>query len=155
MKEKKSKMEVHFSRASDEWATPISLFSELHRVFKFTLDAAASSGNAKCARFFTKEDDALKQKWGGEIVFLNPPYSMLREFMAKAYTESKENGATVVCLIPSRTDTRAWHDFIAKGEVRFIRGRVSFVKPGDAKPQPAPFPSVLVVFRPRLGDLKI
>ncbi len=155
----KKNLGVHFSDVaaggSDSWQTPDDLFAKLNDVFRFTLDAAASLGNAKCKKYFTEEDDALKQSWAGHVAFLNPPYSKLKEFLSKAHDEAKHNGATVVCLIPSRTDTAAWHDYAARGEIRFIRGRVKFVQPGAAKQNSAPFPSALVVFRPRLNDVKL
>jgi phage N-6-adenine-methyltransferase len=126
------------------WETPPWLFRHLDAEFSFTLDAAASIDNAKCERFFTVEDDALVQDWSGEVVFLNPPYGrVIGQWIAKAYDEAQA-GATVVCLLPARTDTGWWHDYCAKGEVRFIRGRLKF---GNQKGS-APFPSAVVVFRP-------
>ena len=64
--------------------------------------------------------------------------------MRKAYGAAQE-GATVVCLVPSRTDTDWWHRYAMKGEVRLLRGRLRF---GDAEAN-APFPSAVIVFRPR------
>ena len=155
----KKNLGVHFSDSdsggSDSWQTPDDLFAKLNEVFRFTLDAAASKENAKCEKFFTQEENALEQSWAGHVAFLNPPYSKLKQFLIKAHDEAKQNGATVVCLIPSRTDTVAWHDYAARGEIRFLRGRVKFFQPGAAKQNGAPFPSALVVFRPRLNDVKL
>lgn len=132
------------SQKSDEWATPQATFDALNREFRFTLDAAASSENAKCPRFFTQADNGLIQDWSGETVWCNPPYSQLAAWIRKAYEESRR-GASVVLLIPARTDTRAWHDYIMPhATVRFIRGRLKF---GTAKSS-APFPSAIVIFSP-------
>lgn len=138
--------DVHFSSKSNEWATPQATFDELNREFGFTLDAAATPENAKCGRYFTQEDNALLQDWGKEIVFLNPPYSrqLCGPFIRKAY-EASLSGATVVLIIPARTDTRAWHEFIFPfAEIRFLKGRLYF---GDGLGR-APFPSAVVIFRP-------
>lgn len=135
---------VHFSKATDEWATPQATFDALDREFGFTLDPCSTPENAKCPRFFTLGIDGLTQDWSGEIVFMNPPYSAVRAWMRKAY-QSAQRGATVVCLIPSRTDTVWWHRYAMKGEIRFVRGRLKF---GDS-PNSAPFPSAVIVFRPQ------
>ena len=136
-------MSVHFSSRTDEWATPQILFDQLHAEFGFTLDPCATPENAKCPHFFTKAHDGLLQAWGG-VVFMNPPYGrVIKAWMKKAF-ESAQAGATVVCLVPARTDTSWWHDFAMKGEIRFLRGRVKF---GDGR-NSAPFPSALVIFRP-------
>ena len=101
--------------------------------------------NAKCERFFTIEDDGLLQDWQGRV-WMNPPYGReIGRWMRKAY-ESSLAGATVVCLVPARTDTAWWHDYAAKGHVSFIRGRLKF---GDAK-NSAPFPNAVVTFYPTL-----
>lgn len=88
-------------------------------------------------------ENGLLQNWGREIVFMNPPYSQVNDWMRKAYGSAQE-GATVVCLVPSRTDTEWWHSYAMKGEIRFIKGRLKF---GDAV-NSAPFPSAVIVFRP-------
>lgn len=145
------KTALMFSRQTDEWATPQDLFDALDAEFGFELDAAASVENTKHARFIGAFTDALAQpSWGGLRVWLNPPYSKCREFIAKAAQEARK-GCTVVCLVPSRTDTRWWHEHVWEGnqpqpgvEVRFIKGRLKF---GDST-NSAPFPSVVIVFRP-------
>lgn len=136
-------MSVHFSSVSDEWATPQDVFDALDREFgPFTLDPCATPENAKCERYFTAKENGLNQPWGG-VVFCNPPYGReIGEWVKKAHAASCR-GATVVCLLPARTDTAWWHDYAAKGEVRFIRGRLRFG--GHAKD--APFPSAVVIFR--------
>ena len=142
-----------FSKAADEWATPDAFFDALHAEFHFTLDAAASEENHKTPDYLTIEDDALTYSWTlNRAVWLNPPYSKCREFIAKAAEEARK-GVTVVCLVPSRTDTRWWHDYVWDVatnsprpcvEIRFVKGRLKF---GGAT-QGAPFPSVVIVFRP-------
>jgi len=139
---------VHFSSRSDEWPTPQWLFDTLNREFGFNLDPCATHGNAKCARHFTREEDGLAQEWGEATVFMNPPYGReIRHWMRKAF-ESARAGATVVCLVPARTDTDWWHRYAIRGEIRFLKGRLKF---GDA-PHAAPFPSAVVVFRS--GELR-
>ena len=140
--------EAMFTSKTNEWATPQAFFDELNKEFNFTLDPCATPQNAKCARYFTKEIDGLSQRWRGEIVFCNPPYGRdLSKWVAKAYTETLSGGATlVVMLIPARTDTSYFHDYIyKKHEVRFIRGRLHFNESKCA----APFPSMVVVMRGR------
>jgi phage N-6-adenine-methyltransferase len=128
---------------SQLWETPQKLFAELDAEFGFTCDVAALPTSAKCPVYFTPEQDGLKQRWTG-VCFCNPPYGpTVGKWMAKAY-ESSLDGVTVVLLVPSRTDTRWWHDFAMRGEVRFLKGRVCFGN-GDT---PAPFPSAVVIFRP-------
>lgn len=135
-------MNVHFSSATDDWATPQHLFDDWNSVYKFDVDVCASPTNAKVAKYFTKEQDGLAQDWGNQRCWMNPPYGReIGKWMKKAYESSKQ-GATVVCLVPARTDTAWWHDYAAKGTVHFLRGRLKF---GNAK-NSAPFPSAVVVF---------
>ncbi len=132
---------VHFSSQTPEWETPQSLFDTLNNTYHFTLDPCATPQNAKCARFFTKEQDGLSQTWTG-TVFLNPPYGReIGKWIQKAY-ESSLAGATVVCLLPARTDTRWFHTYCLQGSITFLRGRLKFGKARSS----APFPSMLVVF---------
>lgn len=131
------------SSNTPEWATPQSFFEALNKEFSFTLDPCSTHENAKCQKHYTKEDDGLSKNWGGEVVFCNPPYGReLPKWVKKCYEESQN--ADVVMLIPARTDTRWFHDYIyGKAEIRFIKGRLKF---GDAK-QSAPFPSMVVIYR--------
>ena len=136
-------MSVHFSSKTDLWGTPLETFKALNDEFKFKTDVCALPENAKCKKYFTPEQDGLRQKWRGKC-WMNPPYGReIGHWMKKAYESSLE-GALVVCLVPSRTDTKWWHEYAMKGEIRFIKGRLKF---GDAK-NSAPFPSAVVVFRP-------
>ena len=132
---------VHFSSKTDLWSTPQDLFDKLNSKYNFDLDVCATDQNAKCKTYFTKDDDGLAQKWTG-VCWMNPPYGReIIKWMEKAYV-SALGGATVVCLVPSRTDTKWWHEYAMNGEIEFIRGRLKF---GDAK-NSAPFPSAIVVF---------
>lgn len=135
---------VHFSHKSNEWPTPQWLFDALNKEFGFTLDPCSDHLNAKCEKHFTAEENGLLQDWGQETVFMNPPYSECKSWMHKAFSAALE-GATVVCLVPARTDTQWWHRFAMKGDIRFLKGRLKF---GNAK-SGAPFPSVVIVFRPK------
>ena len=135
---------VMFSSATDLWATPQWLFDDFNAEFGFTLDACALPSNAKCAKYFTPEVDGLAQDWDGEVVWCNPPYGReIVKWVKKCAEESKKNNTTVVALLPARTDTRWFHEYIYhKAEVVFLRGRLKF---GDAK-NSAPFPSMIVIF---------
>ena len=138
---------VHFRSRSDMWVTPQDLFEELDAEFGFDLDVSALPENAKCARFFTPKDDGLKQEWTGTC-WMNPPYGRtVGKWIEKARFSAEENGTTVVCLLPARTDTTWWHEQIApflgeRVEARFLKGRLKF---GD-QDNSAPFPSVIVIF---------
>ena len=141
-------MNVHFSSKSNEWGTPQDLFDRLNDEFAFTLDPCASKENHKCDKYYTIEDDGLKQDWGGHKVFMNPPYGReIKNWIKKAYHESLK-GAVVVCLIPARTDTIYWHNYIFPHaeDIRFLKGRLRFVK-GNSIGDSAPFPSAVVIFK--------
>lgn len=126
---------------SVEWATPQAFFDELDREFGFTLDVCATDENHKCENYYTIKDDGLLQPWHG-VVWCNPPYGRhIKYWVRKAY-ETSLTGTRVVMLLPARTDTAYWHDYVMKGEVRFIRGRLKF---NDGK-NSAPFPSAVVIF---------
>jgi site-specific DNA-methyltransferase (adenine-specific) len=131
-----------------DWATPQAFFDLVDTEFGFTLDSAAEPHNAKCARYYTEADSGLLNDWTG-VVWCNPPYGRgIADWIRKGY-ESAQAGATVVMLIPARTDTAYWHDYVMRAaEVRLLRGRLVFGS-GEARAN-APFPSALVVFRP--GD---
>lgn len=132
--------------SSAEWSTPVCVFRQYDQEFGFTLDACATTTNAKCKRYFTQAENGLVQDWTGETVWCNPPYGRghIEKWAKKAY-EASLKGATVVMLLPSDTGTGWWHDWCARGEYRFLRGRLKF---GGCKTA-APFPSVVVIFRGR------
>lgn len=131
-----------FSSNTDLWATPKAFFDELDEEFGFDVDVCAVPENAKCQLFYTKEDDGLSKEWIG-VVWMNPPYGReIGKWVEKA-RKSADNGATVVCLLPARTDTKWFHDHIyGVAEIRFVKGRLKFNDAG-----PAPFPSMVVVFK--------
>ena len=136
------RLSVHYSSATAEWPTPQDLFDDLSRSYGgFTLDPCATQENAKCARFFTKEDDGLTQPWTGKV-FMNPPYGREIGLWVKKAWEESLKGTLVVCLLPARVDTRWWHDYAKRGHVHFLRGRLKF---GGALSS-APFPSAIVTF---------
>lgn len=133
-----------FTSNSEEWATPPEVFKALDQEFHFDLDPCATPENAKCKDFYTIDIDGLTQNWGGRRVFCNPPYGRkIGSWVRKCWEESRKPDTLVVALIPARTDTRYFHEYIyhkAK-EVRFLRGRLHFNNAG-----PAPFPSMVVIF---------
>jgi len=148
---------VHYSSNKDEWETPPEIFDPLDAEFDFDLDPCATKENRKCQMYFDAETDGLKNPWRtpGSVfswAFVNPPYSQLKLWIAKS-DEERRKGMGVVMLIPSRTDTRAWHAHIYDYklwrfrpgvEVRFLPSRVKFVGGAHC----APFPSCIVIFRP-------
>lgn len=137
---------VMFSSKTDQWATPQYFYDELNREFNFTLDPCADDYNHKCEKYFTKEIDGLSQDWSGQRVFCNPPYGKeIGDWVKKCYEEVQNGCPLAVLLVPARTDTRWFHNYIYKkaAEIRFIKGRLKF---GDAQ-NSAPFPSMVVVFR--------
>lgn len=143
-------MAIHeslYSSRSEEWTTPQDFYDKLNKEFDFTLDPCATDENHKTSLYFTKEQDGLAQDWGTYTVFCNPPYGkQISRWCFKARS-SAQGGATVVLLVPSRTDTRWFHEHVyGKAELRFVRGRLKF---GDGK-QSAPFPSLIAIYRPRL-----
>ena len=138
--------DLMFSSKTDKWATPQGFFDRLNDEFHFTLDPCADEFNHKCQKYFTEQQNGLIQDWSGEIVFCNPPYGReTQHWVQKCFSEVYSgNCPCAVMLIPARTDTRWFHQYIyKKAEVRFIKGRLKF---GDSK-NAAPFPSMVVVFK--------
>lgn len=135
-----------FSSATDKWETPQDLYDRLNQIFCFNLDACADETNHKCDRYFTEAQDGLSQSWGGYRVWCNPPYGRsIGAWVEKAADAVLDGQTSVVMLLPARTDTRWYHDFIAYNEhahVHFIRGRLRF----GGSNQNAPFPSMIVLF---------
>ncbi len=142
-----------FSSNSYKWETPQGLFGELNAIYDFTLDPCATPANAKCKKFYTIEDDGLSKDWNGERVFVNPPFGFQLKYWIKKASEIQDG--LVVCLLPARTDTRYFHDYIYdketglwKAEVQLLKGRLKF---GGGE-NSAPFPSMVVVFDPKNWD---
>ena len=134
--------DLMFSSKTDLWETPQDLFDKLNNEFQFTLDVCATPENAKCDKFYTEEQDGLEHPWKG-TVWCNPPYGRgIGQWVRRALFASV-SGSTVVMLLPARTDTKWFHDYIYhKAEIRFIKGRLKFGGCKDA----APFPSMVVIF---------
>lgn len=140
---KRRKRAVYHRSDSVEWETPRSYYDELNAVYHFDLDVCATASNAKCSRYFTREQDGLRQTWTGRC-WMNPPYGNdIGKWLAKA-VESVESGSAevVVCLVPSRTGTRWWHAYAVKADVEFLKGRLRF-----GGKDAAPFDSALLIFR--------
>lgn len=135
-----------FSSQNPNWPTPQELFDELDGKFHFTLDPCADDLNHKCDKYYTEEQDGLAQDWAGEVVFCNPPYGrVIGRWVEKAFREVYAGQCRkAVLLLPARTDTKWFHDFIYhRAEIHFIRGRIRF----DGAAYNAPFPSMVVIFR--------
>jgi len=168
--------DLAFSTGNGEWETPQDFFDKLNAEFHFDLDVCATPQNAKCATYFTREQDGLRMPWAPHRAFCNPPYGDpeqpckrictkkrcvkrghhtsvyipgIIDWMAKSRREAQQ-GALVVCLVPSRTDTRWWHrEIMGHAEIRFVEGRLRFG--GAGHNNPAPFPSAVVIYRPPAG----
>ena len=144
------------SSGKDDWETPRWLFEQLNREFHFTLDPCCTHETAKCSKHYTPQENGLLQDWGGEIVFCNPPYSRKTStnpgqiaWVQKCAAEAKKPGTTVVALLPARTDTELFHSYIyGKAEIRFLKGRVSFLDNGKETGKPL-FGSMICVWRYR------
>lgn len=135
-------MKVHYSSVTTEWQTPRAFFQGIDLEFELDTDVCATKGNRMCNKFFSKKEDGLKQNWKGLRCWMNPPYG--REISKWIEKASRGGADIVVALLPARTDTRWFHDFIyKKTEIRFLRGRLRFG--GNANS--APFPNMIVIFR--------
>jgi len=138
--------EIAGSSEKHDWETPKELFDALDAEFHFQTDLCAVPSTAKCRRFFTPNENGLSQQWTG-MCWANPPYgNQIPKWVEKAYRSACEGHATVVLLIPARTDTRWFHNFCVAGEIRFLKGRVQYV----GSKYPAPFPNMIVIFHAHL-----
>lgn len=135
---------VMFSSKTDEWSTPQELFDKLNAEFHFNLDVCANEFNHKCAAYYDRQQNGLTMPWKDHIVWCNPPYGReIGEWVKTAYFEHKAHRTTIVMLLPARTDTKWFHDYIlGKTTIRFLKGRLKF---GDSK-NSAPFPSMIVIY---------
>ncbi|MBD5543775.1 MAG: adenine methyltransferase [Lachnospiraceae bacterium] len=139
--------DLMFSSKKEDWETPQDLFDELNKEFDFTTDVCASEENHKCDYYFRKDApiDGLRIAWTGRC-WMNPPYGRgIGKWIKKAHDEVKRGVPLVVCLLPARTDTKWFHEYIYNKEnveVRFLKGRLKF---GGSK-NSAPFPSMVVIF---------
>ncbi len=137
-----------FSSEKQDWCTPQQFFDELDTEFHFVLDAAATYQNSKCKRYFTPKENGLIQSWDvGGAVYCNPPYGKdIGLWIKKAYEESQK-GITIVMLIPARTDTKYFHEYIYhKADIRFVKGRLKFTDENGVSKGTAPFPSMIVIY---------
>ena len=142
---------VHFSSAKQDWETPWPFFMQMDKRFgPFDLDVCATRENTKCNRFYTKEVNGLLQSWIGNC-WMNPPYGKEILFWVKKATEEIHKKASqVVCLLPARTDTGWWHDYVEHHaeKILFLRGRLKF----EGARYSAPFPSVIVIFKKKYEE---
>lgn len=138
-----------FTSDRHDWETPPDFFAELDAEFHFEIDVCALPHNAKCATFYTPQDDGLQRPWAPRVCWMNPPYGReIGAWVAKALGEA-QHGATVVGLLPARTDTAWFHDYVhGHAEIRFVRGRIRFVGGASC----APFPSMIAIWRPEGGS---
>jgi site-specific DNA-methyltransferase (adenine-specific) len=137
-----------FTSAADDWTTPDDFYRLLDAEFGFTLDPCCYAQTAKCAEFYTREDDGLSQEWRGRV-FMNPPYGRaIGAWVRKAYEAAQTTADVVVCLIPARTCSKWWHDYCMRAaEVRLVCGRLRFGGQRPEKGHNAPFPNAVIVFR--------
>lgn len=147
---------IFFEPVSDrrtDWETPPEIFEPLDREFHFGLDVCASTENRKCSKFYSIEENSLAQPWQG-ICWMNPPYGKnMQWWIQKAYDSAKSGQATVVCLIPVRSNNE-WWSLCIQGEIWFVRKKIKFV----GADSDLMVPSAIVVFRPYLsngGTMKI
>ena len=143
------KAQAMFRSERQDWATPWDFFKKQESKYgPFDLDVCATPENSKCNKYFTPQDDALSLHWQGNC-WMNPPYGRkIAKWLEHAWRETclLNNSSQVVCLIPARTDTSWWHDYVIKyaAQIEFIRGRIKF----EGATENAPFPSAVVLFRP-------
>jgi phage N-6-adenine-methyltransferase len=131
-----------FTSDSMEWETPQWLFDVVNQEYKFDVDVCATAENAKCSKYFSKEQDGLFMEWNG-TVWCNPPYGREIDKWVKKGNESHKTGSTVVMLLPARTDTKWIHEYLFGSAIMiFIKGRLKFGTSHNS----APFPSVLAIF---------
>lgn len=140
-------MNIHnsplFTSKTDLWETPQDFFDKLNAIYHFSIDVCALPYNTKCTRYYTPIDDGLSQDWSNDVVWCNPPYGKtIGLWVKKSYLESIK-GSRIVMLLPARTDTKWFHDYIlGKATLIFIRGRLKFGQSLNS----APFPSMLALY---------
>lgn len=133
-----------FSSAKDDWETPQEFFDEWNKHFHFTIDACANDSNHKCKRYFSKEQNGLEHDWQGETVWCNPPYGRnIASWVRKCWLEAQKKDTKVIALLPARTDTKWFHDYVyGKAVIYFVKGRLKFGKQKNS----APFPSMVCIW---------
>lgn len=144
-----------FTSNREDWETPQDFYDRLNTKYHFEWDLAASDNNAKCDHYLTRDDNSLEQNWGelSGNMFLNPPYGrQLKLWVKKAAETHLKYDQCLVMLIPARTDTSYWHDYIFNhAEIEFLRGRLKFEVDGVSGDS-APFPSALVIYKGGKND---
>lgn len=136
---------VMYQSKSIEWETPPDVFNYWDKIYQFTLDVCATNENKKVMNYFSPEEDGLTQDWGVNVCWMNPPYGKEIIHWVKKASEAAEAGATVVALLPARTDTKWFHTYVLdKAHIHFLKGRITFV----GAPSAAPFPSMICVWLP-------
>ncbi len=139
----------------DVWQTPKYFYELLNKKFRFTLDPCTDKNNwLGTKKYYTKEDNGLEQDWKGEKVFVNPPFSQVKDkknskgWVWKCYEEGIKENTLVVLILPSRTDTQYWHDYIMKAnEIWFCKGRVNFLLNEEKPENGATFPLAIIIFK--------
>lgn len=140
--------DLMFSSEDTSWETPSLLFNTLNSEFNFTLDPCCTKSTAKCNKYYTEKENGLIQDWSQDVVFVNPPYGKQVKFWVEKAFNEYIKGSTVVMLLPARTDTKWFHDYIyGIAEIRFMKGRVKFLI-NKKELNSAPFPSMIVIFKP-------
>lgn len=141
------KKSVHFSSKYSSWETPLELFLEWDKKYQFTLDVCATSKNSKCPIFLDPEINGLTSHWEGNRCWMNPPYGReIKHWVKKAYMETRKPNTLVVGLLPARTDTEWFHEYVLdKARIEFVKKRISFLVDGAVK-YPAPFPSLFAIW---------
>lgn len=140
--------------ARDDWEAPPGLFQAYHRIYGFTVDAAANAANACVRHHFDKEQDGLVQPWKGHVVWCHPPHSDPGPWMRKAMREAVNYGVTVVALVPADTSAEWWHRYVMPyASVRFLQGvpqfRLQRLPITDKVQRRLPLtPFAVVVFKP-------
>lgn len=137
------------SSKGDEWFTPMWLYDKLNRKYRFLTDPCAERTNRLGTKYYyTKEDDGLRCQWYGNV-FINPPYGKdMGKWVTAGWHWAQATPYVSVMLIPARTDTSWFHDFIwnkKNVDVEFLRGRLKFENPNHIV-NTAPFPSMVAVF---------
>ena len=149
---------VTWQHGSDEWETPRALFAFLDRFFRFDVDVCASSQNAKCRQFFSKDQNGLSQTWpAGRTYWMNSPYSEAGKWAKKA-AESAKGGAVVVGLFANRSSTAWYRDYVVPSAmVVQLQGRLRFMQGGrivtSGNMSEAPFASILSIWPREAGEV--
>ena len=131
-----------FTSDSGEWETPKWLFDKWNKKYEFLVDVCATRNNRKCNFYYNKAMNGLTQDWS-KSNWMNPPYGRnIIDWVEKAHEEAIKGNLTIA-LLPARTDTKWFHDYIYnKYEIEFLKGRLKF----SGSKNSAPFPSMIVIF---------